>query len=297
MKNIALGLRPLPTMGEVPQAGDIVHLPDHARTLTAIANSQARDFYEGELADRIDAFSRAHDGFIRKEDLAAYQPEWVEPISVSYRGYDVWEIPPNGQGIVALMALNLLSGFSFTERETWLTYHRQIEAIKLAFSDGLQYVTDPHSMDVSVTDLLSTAYADERRKWISDMAIQPSPGTLPASGTVYLCTADGDGNMVSFIQSNYMGFGSGLVVPGTGIALQNRGHTFSLNPAHANALQPGKRTYHTIIPGFLTKDGQPIGPFGVMGGFMQPQGHVQVVTNLIDFHMNPQAALDAPRWQ
>lgn len=283
--------------GNPPQAGEVVRLPDHAKTLAAIASSNARDFYEGHLAARIDAFSRAHNGYLRMEDLAAYRPEWVEPISASYHGYDVWEIPPNGQGIVALMALNILDGVTFSERETWQTYHQQIEAMKLAFSDGKHYVTDPSAMSVPVQELLSTAYATERRQLMTDFASNPSPGQLPRSGTVYLATADGEGNMVSFIQSNYMGFGSGLVVPGTGIALQNRGHTFSLNPSDANALEPGKRTFHTIIPGFLTKDGQAVGPFGVMGGFMQPQGHVQVVSNLVDFHMNPQAALDAPRWQ
>ncbi|MCL6454330.1 MAG: gamma-glutamyltransferase family protein [Alicyclobacillus sp.] len=283
--------------GKGPAAGDIVRLPDHARTLRAIAETGARDFYEGEIAERIDAFFRAHGGYLRKSDLEAFQPEWVQPISVRYRGYDVWEIPPNGQGIVALMALNILNGFEFTERETVETYHRQMEAIKLAFVDGKHYVTDPRKMRVSVEELLSPAYAADRRKLIGEMALEPEPGRPRASGTVYLAAADGDGNMISYIQSNYKGFGSGIVVPGTGVAMQNRGHTFSLNPTHANALEPGKRTYHTIIPGFLTKDGQPVGPFGVMGGYMQPQGHVQVVSNLVDFHMNPQAALDAPRWQ
>jgi gamma-glutamyltranspeptidase/glutathione hydrolase len=283
--------------GQGPNPGEVVRLPHHARTLRAIAETNARAFYEGGLAEKIDADAQIFGGYLRAADLAQFQPEWVEPISVPYRGYDICEIPPNGQGIVALIALNLLRGFDFTERETWLTYHRQIEAIKLAFADGKHHVTDPKAMRVSVADLLSPAYADERRKLITETAVEPAPGRLPGSGTVYLCAADGQGNMISYIQSNYMGFGSGIVIRGTGISLQNRGHTFSLDPEHANALQPGKRTYHTIIPGFIAKDGGPVGPFGVMGGFMQPQGHLQVVTNMLDFHMNPQAALDAPRWQ
>jgi gamma-glutamyltranspeptidase/glutathione hydrolase len=283
--------------GKGPNPGDVVRLSGHAETLKQIAESNARAFYEGKLAEKIDAESRKQGGYLRLDDLARFQPEWVNPIKVSYRGYDIWEIPPNGQGIVALMALNILSGFEFNTRETWETYHRQIEAIKLAFADGKQHVTDPRKMNASVADMLSPEFAAERRKLISDAALEPKPGRLPSSGTVYLSTADGEGNMVSFIQSNYMGFGSGIVVPGTGISLQNRGHTFSLDPHHANALMPGKRTYHTIIPGFMTRGAEAVGPFGVMGGFMQPQGHVQVVMNMIDFHMNPQAALDAPRWQ
>lgn len=283
--------------GQGPNPGDIIRLPHHATTLQAIAESGGRAFYEGKLAEQIDAFARKHSGHLRLEDLRSYEPQWVDPISVTYRGCEVWELPPNGQGIVALLALKLLDGFSFHHREDVETYHRQIEAIKLAFADGTQYVTDRAKMSVTVDELLSDAYAEVRRKSIGHDAVAPAPGRLPASGTVYLAAADGDGNMVSFIQSNYMGFGSGIVVPGTGIALQNRGHTFSLDKTHVNVLEPGKRTYHTIIPGFLTGNGRPIGPFGVMGGYMQPQGHVQVVSNLIDFGQNPQSALDAPRWQ
>jgi len=283
--------------GRVPGPGEIWRSPDHARTLRAIAASEAEDFYRGDLAEQIDRFFRRHGGFLRKEDLAAYRPEWVEPIRVEYRGYEVWEMPPNGHGLVALMALNILKGFEFTERDTVETYHRQIEALKLAFADGLRYIADPRSMSVRVEDLLSEDYAGRRREKIRDQALDPVPGRPPGGGTVYLCTADGEGNMVSYIQSNYMGFGSGLVVPGTGIALQNRGHNFSVDPSHDNCVAPGKKPYHTIIPGFLTRGGEPVGPFGVMGGFMQPQGHLQVVMNSIDFHLNPQAALDAPRWQ
>ncbi|QDP42152.1 gamma-glutamyltransferase family protein [Radiobacillus deserti] len=283
--------------GKAPEIGEIWKSKGHAATLRAIAETKGESFYRGEIAQKIAAFSKQYNGFLTKEDLAAYQPEWVDPISVSYRGYDVWEIPPNGQGLVALMALNILKGYDFKEMDAVDTYHKQLEAMKLAFTDGQSYITEEKHMSSSVKGLLSDSYAKERRALIGDEAIQPEPGTPPKGGTVYLATADNEGNMVSFIQSNYMGFGSGLVVPGTGIALQNRGHNFSLDSNHDNTLQGGKRTYHTIIPGFLTKGTQAIGPFGVMGGFMQPQGHVQVIMNTIDFHLNPQAALDAPRWQ
>jgi len=283
--------------GRAPKVGEIWKSPAHARTLRSIAESHAESFYRGELAEKIDAFSREHGGFLRKEDLAAYEPSWVDPIRVNYRGYDVWEIPPNGQGLVALLALNLLNGFEFSAKDTVETYHKQMEAMKLAFADGLKYITQPDKMSVTLEQLLSEEYAERRRALIGEEALQPEPGEPARSGTVYLAAADGEGNMISYIQSNYMGFGSGIVIPDTGIAMQNRGHNFSLDPAHDNRLEPGKKTYHTIIPGFLTKDGKPVGPFGVMGGFMQPQGHVQVVMNMIDFHLNPQAALDAPRWQ
>ncbi|MFD2169890.1 gamma-glutamyltransferase family protein [Tumebacillus lipolyticus] len=283
--------------GRAPQVGEIWRSPGHANTLRLIAETKADAFYRGSLADQIDAYSQQYGGYLRKEDLAAYRPEWVQPISVNYRGYDVWEIPPNGHGLVALQALNLLKGYQFSQRDCVDTYHKQIEAIKLAFADGQKYITEQAKMSVRVEDLLSEAYAEERRNLIGERALTPVAGEPPRGGTVYLAAADGEGNMVSFIQSNYMGFGSGLVVPGTGIGLQNRGHNFSLDREHDNRLEPGKKTYHTIIPGFLTKDGQAVGPFGVMGGFMQPQGHVQVVMNTIDFGLNPQAALDAPRWQ
>ncbi|MCF8566451.1 gamma-glutamyltransferase family protein [Alicyclobacillus tolerans] len=283
--------------GRAPRIGEMWRSPDHASTLKEIAETKARAFYEGAIADKIEAFSKEYGGYLRKDDLAEFAPQWVEPIRVSYRGYDVWEIPPNGQGIVALMALNLLKGFDLCERDSVETYHRQIDAIKLAFADAKKFVTDPKHMQVRVEDLLSDGYADDRRRLIGNQALTPEPGRPPGGGTVYLATADSEGNMVSYIQSNYNGFGSGLVVPGTGISLHNRGYTFSLDPSHANFLEPGKKTYHTIIPGFLTKDGSAVGPFGVMGAYMQPQGHVQVVTNSIDFQLNPQAALDAPRWQ
>lgn len=283
--------------GRAPRIGEMWRSPDHAKTLRSIAETGAESFYRGEIADQIDTFSRQHGGFLRKEDLAAYHPEWVDPIGVQYKGYDVWEIPPSGQGLIALIALNVLKGYEFAGRDTVDTHHKQMEAMKLAFSDGLKYITQHDKMTMKLEDLLSDHYADERRALISEQALQPEAGKPTTSGTVYLATADQEGNMVSYIQSNYMGFGSGIVIPGTGIGLQNRGHSFSLDPTHDNRLEPGKKTYHTIIPGFLTKNGQPIGPFGVMGGFMQPQGHVQVVMNMIDFHLHPQAALDAPRWQ
>ncbi|MCP8967569.1 gamma-glutamyltransferase family protein [Ectobacillus ponti] len=283
--------------GRAPEVGEIWSSLDHADTLEEVGRTNGESFYRGALADKMAAASAAQGGYLTKEDLAAFQPEWVQPIKVSYRGYDVWEIPPNGQGIVALMALNILKGFEFASKETTDTYHKQIEAMKLAFACGKEYVTDPQHMSVTAEELLSDAYGQDRREAVGATACTPAPGKPPRGGTVYLATADGEGNMVSFIQSNYMGFGSGVVVPGTGIALQNRGHDFSLNPEHPNALAGGKKTYHTIIPGFLTKDGEAVGPFGVMGGYMQPQGHVQVVMNTIDFHLNPQAALDAPRWQ
>jgi len=283
--------------GRAPAVGEVWRSPDHARTLRLIAETGAEAFYRGELAEAIDRFSDRFGGYLRLDDLAEFRPEWVEPIRITYRGVDVWEIPPNGHGLVALLALAILEGFEFGERDTVETWHRQIEAMKLAFADGRRYIADPRYMSVRVEDLLSREYVAQRRRLIGDQAGTPEPGRPPAGGTVYLCTADGEGNMVSYIQSNYMGFGSGLVVPGTGIALHNRGHNFTLEPGHDNRLAPGKRPYHTIIPGFLTRGGEPIGPFGVMGGFMQPQGHLQVVMNLVDFGLNPQAALDAPRWR
>ncbi|WLH77599.1 gamma-glutamyltransferase family protein [Pseudomonas sp. FP2335] len=283
--------------GRAPRAGEIFRNPAQARTLEELAASRCESLYRGALAARLDAHSRATGGYLRATDLQDYRAQWVEPIHINYRGVDVWEIPPSGQGLVALMALKILEGFSFDHRDSQQTWHRQLEAMKLAYSDGLHYITDPLHMRVAVADLLSDDYSRRRRAQIGEHAQPPKPGDPHASGTVYLATADAEGNMVSFIQSNYHGFGSGVVLPDSGIALQNRGQEFSLDPAHANCLAPGKKTFHTIIPGFLTKDGEALGPFGVMGGYMQPQGHVQMVMNLVDFGLNPQAALDAPRWQ
>lgn len=283
--------------GRAPEVGEIWMSKNHATTLEEIANTNAESFYRGSLADKIDEFSRKYGGYIRKEDLAQYRPEWVDPIKVNYRGYDVWEIPPNGHGIVALMALNILNNFELKEKDSVETYHILMEAMKLAFADGHEYIGDSKHMKVTIEELLSPEYDRERAKLIDDIAIMPEAGEPQKGGTVYFATADGEGNMVSYIQSNYMGFGSGLVVPGTGIGLHNRGNNFNMKENHCNCVGPSKRPYHTIIPGFMSKDGKPIGPFGVMGAFMQPQGHVQVVTSTVDFHLNPQDALDAPRWQ
>ncbi|WP_028273421.1 gamma-glutamyltransferase family protein [Atopococcus tabaci] len=283
--------------GRAPKVGEIWSSPRHAATLREIAETTSASFYHGALAQKMVRASKEAGGFLSHEDLAAYRPEWVDPIHARYHGYDVWEIPPNGQGIVALEALGLLDEYTFSSKGNVELYHKQIEAIKLAFSDAKQYVTEEIHMPFPSANLLDPAYLDKRRELISEYAQIPEAGEPFGSGTVYLATADKDGNMVSLIQSNYMGFGSGVVVPGTGIAMQNRGHDFSLDETHVNALAGGKKTFHTIIPGFLTKDGQPVGPFGVMGGAMQPQAHVQVVSNTVDFHLNPQAALDAPRWQ
>lgn len=283
--------------GRAPEIGEIWSSPGHARTLIEIGQTDARSFYEGAIADKIDDFMKKHEGFLAKEDLKAFKPEWVEPVSTNYRGYDVWEIPPNGQGMVALMALNIFKELGEPKWQSADTYHEQIEAMKLAFTDGKAFITEPENMPVSTEHLLSEEYAAARAKTVGDNACDPEPYELPKGGTVYLSAADEEGNMISYIQSNYMGFGSGIVIPETGISLQNRGADFSLDSEHPNVLAGGKRTFHTIIPGFLTKDGKAVGPFGVMGGYMQPQGHFQVVTNTIDYLMNPQAALDAPRWQ
>lgn len=284
--------------GEPYHFGDIIRLPDHARTLRLIGETEARAFYEGEIADAIEAQSRRDGGYLRKKDLMAHQVIWTDPICMEYhKGYKIWELPPNGQGIVALMALNILKNFEFDGRDSAETLHRQFEAIKIAFADAMHYVTDPEEMSIDFHRFLLPEYGRKRAAEIGDRAAVPSFQEPPKSGTVYLCTADGEGNMVSFIQSNYMGFGSGIVIEGYGVSMQNRGADFSLDPGHSNCLKPGKRTYHTIIPGFITRKGEAVGPFGVMGGYMQPQGHVQTAMNLIDFDLNPQMALDAPRWQ
>ncbi len=283
--------------GRAPYPGELWRSPGHADTLEAIAQTGARTFYEGELADRIVACVGEHGGFMTKDDLAAFVPEWVNPIHVHYRGYDVWELPPNGQGIVALIALGILAHLDLGRMSEDVARHVAIEAIKLAFADGREHITDPRFMRTTVAELLDKDRLQALAAGIGARAHTPRPADPHAGGTVYLATADGEGNMVSYIQSNYTGFGSGVVVPGTGIALQNRGLSFSLDDAHANALVGGKRPYHTIIPGFLTQAGTAIGPFGVMGGYMQPQGHLQVITNIVDRALNPQAALDAPRWQ
>ena len=281
-----------------PATGEIWGSQLHANTLQAIAQTGGEAFYRGELAQQIAEFAAETGGLLTMEDLAAHQPDWVQPISTAYRGVTVWEMPPNTQGIAALMALNILENVELAQfpRESVDSYHYQIEAMKLALADLHQYVADPLWMSVEQAQLLNKDYGRDRFFQISHTAMPlAEPGWLPG-GTVYLAAADQD-LMVSFIQSNYMGFGSGILVPATGIALHNRAAGFTLEPGHPNAIAPNKRPFHTIIPGFLTQSGQPLGTFGVMGGPMQPQGHLQVVTNLVDYGMNSQAALDAPRWR
>ncbi len=281
-----------------PEAGEVWGSEAHAKTLRAIAQSGGESFYRGEIAQAIANFAADTGGFLTTADFAAHQADWVEPISTDYRDLTVWEIPPNGQGIAALMALNILEGVNISQypRESVESYHLQIEAMKLAFADVHRHVADPHFMEVAVEHLLDKAYAKERQQLIGEQAIPLAKFGLPKGGTVYLAAADEE-LMVSFIQSNFEGFGSGILIPGTGIALQNRGVGFSLEADHPNQVAPAKRAFHTIIPGFLTQGNQPLGPFGVMGGSMQPQGHLQVVVNMADYSMNPQAALDAPRWR
>ncbi len=242
--------------GRIAKAGDTWTLPDHAETLTRIVRTRGEDFYRGFSARAIASFAEETGGYITLEDMAAHKANWVEPISAGYRGYDVWEIPPNGQGIAALEALSILEGFDMasTPRDSVESWHRQIEAMKLGFVDAHRYVADPDHETVPVEGLLSSDYVAQRRALIDDRALDHGPGDPPRGGTVYLCAADSDGMMVSYIQSNYQGFGSGVVVPGTGISLQNRGHGFSLQPGHPNLVAPGKRPYHTIIPAFLTHE-------------------------------------------
>jgi gamma-glutamyltranspeptidase/glutathione hydrolase len=285
--------------GRTPDAGEIWRSPVHAGTLRRLASEGPRDFYEGALAARIAEHARATGGLIDGDDLAGFRSEWVEPISIAYRDHEVWEIPPNGQGIAALQALGIVEGTAMREspHASAGSWHWQIEAMKLAFADTYRYVADPRRADVPIGGMLDAGYLASRRALMGERAQSRGPGQPPGGGTVYLCAADRDGMMVSYIQSNYMGFGSGVVVPGTGIALQNRAAGFTLEPGHRNEAAGGKRPRHTIIPGFLTRGGAPVGPFGVMGGEMQPQGHLQVVTSMVDYGLDPQSALDAPRWR
>ncbi|NYT60885.1 gamma-glutamyltransferase [Alcaligenaceae bacterium] len=286
--------------GRAPHIGELFSLPDAARTLKLIAQSKGREFYEGELAEKIAAFSKSCGAAMTLEDLRNYRPEWVTPISKDYRGYTLHEIPPNGQGIAALMALGILEHFDVADLavDSLESQHLQIEAMKLAFADLYRYTSDARSMEVSPEQMLDDAYLASRAKLIDrNRATQFGPGRPASGGTIYLTAADENGMMVSFIQSNYMGFGSGVVVPGTGISLQNRGYGFSMDPASPNVVEGGKRPFHTIIPGFLTRDGAPVMSFGVMGGDMQPQGHVQTVVRMLDYDQQPQAACCAPRWK
>ena len=285
--------------GRAPRAGEQVRLPDHAGTLEAIAATNGATFYRGELAATLEAHSTANGGAMRAGDLAEHRADWVGTIASDYRGYTVHEIPPNGQGIVALIALGILEHFDMAALpvDSAENVHLQIEAVKLAFADAQAYVSDIDHMTLSPDQLLDAEYLRQRAALIDPSRARPASAGTPRGGTVYLTAADALGVMVSMIQSNYMGFGSGVVVPGTGIALQNRGSDFVAQHGHPNQVGPGKRPYHTIIPGFLTKDGAPVMSFGVMGGPMQPQGHVQVVARIVDHGQNPQAACDGPRFR
>ena len=282
--------------GRAPHAGERWANPAAARTLRLIADSDADAFYTGEIARALAAHSTATGGLLSLDDLAEHASTWVDPVSVNYRGYDVWELPPNGQGVAALIALGILDGMDIAGASPAERLHWQIEAMKLAFADAHAYVADPDRSAGLVEGLLDPAYLASRRALIEAKASLPRPGDPMRGGTVYLATADQDGMMVSLIQSCYMGFGSHVVLPGYGFGLQNRGAGFSLAPDHPNVVAGAKRPYHTIIPGFLTRSGDPVGPFGVMGGHMQPQGHLQVIMSTVDDGMDPQAALDRPRW-
>jgi gamma-glutamyltranspeptidase/glutathione hydrolase len=313
--------------GRTPAKGDIFKNPVLAKTLRLIGEKGRDVFYKGEIADKIDAFMRANGGFLRKIDFEKHVSTWVEPVSVNYRGYDVFELPPNGQGVAALQILNILEGFDLRAmgRNSLETLHAMIEAKKIAWADRAKFYADPAFAKIPLAGLLSKSYSAERRKLIdpnhaaktveagnpqsgagapplrsAGISGRGQAGSSPAldqGDTIYMCTADDEGNMVSLIQSNYRGMGSGIVVPGLGFMFQDRGELFSMDPQHANVYAPGKRPFHTIIPGFVMKDGKPWEAFGVMGGGMQPQGHVQVLTNQIDFGLNVQEAGDASRWQ
>jgi gamma-glutamyltranspeptidase / glutathione hydrolase len=313
--------------GRTPGKGDIFKNPDLARTLRSIGEKGRDAFYKGEIADKIDAFMRANGGFLRKIDFEKHTSTWVDPVSVNYRGYDVFELPPSGQGIAALQMLNILEGFDLRGmgRNSPETLHTMIEVKKIVWADRAKFYADPAFAKIPLAGLLSKKYAAERRNLIdrdhaakqveagnpqnragapprrsggiSARARAGSSSLIDDGDTIYLSTADDEGNMVSLIQSNYRGMGSGIVVPGLGFMFQDRGELFSMDPQHANVYAPGKRPFHTIIPGFVMKDGKPWEAFGVMGGGMQPQGHVQVLTNQIDFGLNVQEAGDASRWQ
>ena len=330
--------------GRTPAKGEIFKNPALAKTLRLIGEKGRDVFYKGQIADRIDKFMRENGGFLRKADFEKHMSTWVDPVSTNYRGYDVFELPPNGQGIAALQILNILEGFDLKAmgRNSAETLHAMIEAKKLAWADRAKFYADPEFATIPLAQLISKQYAAERRKLIdpNHAAKTAAPGNPNAAqsskardtsisglvakiengkdvpwphraraglaldarvtddgDTIYMCTADDEGNMVSLIQSNYRGMGSGIVVPGLGFMFQDRGELFSMEQGHANVYAPGKRPFHTIIPGFVMKDGKPSEAFGVMGGGMQPQGHVQVLTNQIDFGLNVQEAGDASRWQ
>ena len=287
--------------GRAPVRGEIVRLPELGRTLQTIAEGGAEAFYEGDLAQRIAGFVQEQGGWLSAEDMASHTPTWEDPISTSYRGVDCWQCPPNSQGINVLLALNILEGFDVKGMgfQSADAYHHLIECVRLAFADGLYHITDPSEMRVAIEELVSKTYAAQRRALIHhDRAITTVPTAVPISDadTVYVACVDSQGNACSFINSVFRGFGTGLVVPQTGIALQNRGSSFSLDAGHPNALAPGKRPFHTLIPGMATKEGELRLCYGVMGGMQQAQGHTQVLVNMIDFGLSPQAAMDAPRF-
>jgi gamma-glutamyltranspeptidase/glutathione hydrolase len=286
--------------GRAPAVGERFVFPAAARALRRIAETTGEAFYRGEIAAALATHAAAHGGAMTAADLAAYQPEWVTPISRRYRGHELHEIPPNGQGIAALIALGILEHFDIGALavDGAASQHLQIEAMKLAFADVYRHVGELSSMSLSPAQMLDDAYLAQRARLIDRHRAQDhGPGHGPQGGTIYLTAADERGMMVSLIQSNYMGFGSGVVVPDWGVSLQNRGHGFNLTPGSANCVAPGKRPFHTIIPAFLTRDGQPVMSFGVMGGDMQPQGHLQTLVRMLDYRQNPQAACDAPRWR
>lgn len=287
------------TEGKAPQEGDIFRNPYLANTLEKIAEGGHDAFYKGEIAQTIVDFIQEQGGFLSKEDFAEFEVEWVEPVSTNYRGYDVWELPPNGQGIAALQMLNILEGYDFSKIEFGSPEHIHllVEAKKLAFEDRAKYYADARFAEIPVEELISKAYAAERRKLIDPNRAGSGykAGELSKGETIYMTVADKEGNMISLIQSNYRGMGSGMVPPKLGFMLQDRGELFSLQEGDFNVYAPRKRPFHTIIPGFMTKDGKPFLSFGVMGGDFQPQGHTQIVMNIVDFGMNVQEAGDAPR--
>jgi gamma-glutamyltranspeptidase/glutathione hydrolase len=284
--------------GRAPASGEMWRSPELATSMRLVAETGGGAVYAGELARAIASHAASTGGLVVPHDLAHHASAWVAPIKVSYRGYDVWEMPPNSQGLAALIALNILEGSNLRSmgRDSIASYHHQIEAMKLAFVDARRFVADPEHAAIPVDALLSTGYAASRRALIGEHALDPEPGEPLIGGTSYLCVGDRNGMMVSLIQSTFSGFGSGIVIPGTGISLQNRGAGFSLEEDHPNVVAPDKRPRHTIVPGFLTRGATAVGPFGVIGGHAQPQGHVQLLINTLDYDMNPQAALDAPRW-
>ena len=287
--------------GRAPRKGEIFRNPYLANTLEKIARGGRDVFYKGEIARTIADYMKRNGGFLSYEDLASHKSEWVEPVSTNYRGYDVWELPPNGQGIAALQMLNILEGFDIASMGFGSAdyLHVLIEAKKLAFEDRAKFYADPAFNDIPVQWLISKEYAAERRKLINmkraGRSYPPGNPALHDGDTIYLTVADAEGNMVSLIQSNFRGMGSGMTPDDLGFILQDRGELFNLEEGHFNTYAPGKRPFHTIIPAFVTKDGKPFLSFGVMGGDMQPQGHVQILVNIIDFGMNLQEAGDAPR--